>query len=79
MEIALSGYEISTVIRAASRPFGFSAELSQWTGPGRGCIDELPDGIRGPAPNRHAVFIASRRVLVGARCAFLERPIDRSA
>jgi hypothetical protein len=40
---------------------------------GRGGVDELPDGVRDPAPKRHAVVIAGRWELVGPRGAFLER------
>jgi hypothetical protein len=42
-------------------------------GPGRGCVGELADGIRDPAPDRHAAVIAGGCELVDARGAFLER------
>jgi hypothetical protein len=42
---------------------------------GRGGIDELPDGVRDPPPDRHAVVVAGRCELVGARGAFLERQL----
>jgi hypothetical protein len=42
---------------------------------GRVCIDELPDGVRDPAPDGHTVVIAGRRELVNARGAFLERSL----
>ncbi len=42
-------------------------------GAGRGCVGELPDGIRDPAPDGHAAVIAGRCELVNARGAFLER------
>jgi hypothetical protein len=40
---------------------------------GWGGVGELPDGIRNPAPDRHAVVIAGGCELVNARSAFLER------
>jgi hypothetical protein len=42
---------------------------------GRGRVRELPDGIRDPAPDGHAVVIASGCEFVGAQVAFLERSL----
>jgi hypothetical protein len=55
---------------AASSVVGQSVDRA-----GRGGVGELPNGIGDPAPDGHAVIIAGRRKLVGARCAFLKRSV----
>jgi hypothetical protein len=56
--------------------FWIILEADQCTGPGGGCVSELNDSIRDPAPCRRAVLLLGGSEFVGACRTFLKRSTE---